>query len=231
VSDSASLFSHFVSTRGTFRWLSALVVVSSAAAWVAVGFDIAEIRLLARSLGPGSITASERAAHAFVGAVVFEVQTALLAATAIAFVTWLYRARANLRAFGTRHLRFQRNWAIFGFVIPVLNLFRPYQVVQEVWQASTPAAIGPVAWQGVAPSGLVASWWGTFVAFAVIKSLAWWMQWSGSYDAMRLQIAHGVELLADVLAAISVTLVYFVIERITDFQQAKWEQLQPPIPR
>jgi len=129
VTDGASLFSHFVSTRGTFRWLSGLVVVSSAAAWVAVGFDIAEIRLLARALAPGAITASERAAHALVGEVVFKAQATLLVATAVAFVTWLYRARANLRAFGTRHLRFQRNWTILGFVIPVLNLFRPYQVV------------------------------------------------------------------------------------------------------
>lgn len=231
MSDSASLFSHFVSTRGTFRWLSALVIISSAAAWVAVGFDIAEIRLLARQAQAHAVSAGERAAHLFVGEVIFKVQMTLLAATGIAFVTWLYRARANLRAFGTRHLRFQRNWAILGFVIPLLNLFRPYQVVQEVWQASTPETTGPVAWQDVTPSGLVQLWWTTFIGFAVIKSLAWWMQWSASYDATRLQIAHGVELLADALAAVSVTLVYFVIERITDAQQAKWERLSPPLPR
>jgi hypothetical protein len=229
VSDSASLFSHFVSTRGTFRWLSALVIVSSAAAWVAVGFDVAKIRLLGRQMQEQSVTAGERAAHVFVGDVVFQVQMTLLAATGIAFVTWLYRARANLRAFGTRHLRFQRNWAIFGFVIPLLNLIRPYQVVQEVWQASDPETTGPLAWREVAPSRLVQLWWTTFIGFVVIKSLAWWMQWSASYDATKLQIGHGVELLADVLAAVSVTLVYFVIERITDAQQAKWKRLSPPL--
>jgi hypothetical protein len=227
MSHTASLFSHFVSTRGTFRWLSPLVIVSSAAAWVAVGFDIAEIRLLMRQ-EMGLATATEKAAHTVIGQVVLQIQMTLLAATAIAFITWLYRCRANLRAFGTRHLRYPRNWAVFGFLIPVVNLVRPYQVIREVWQASDPSTTGPVDWKTVKPPRLLQAWWGTFVAFLVFKILAWWMMWSAAYDLTRLQIADGVLLLADFLAAVSVTLVYFVIDHITDAQQAKWERLSPP---
>lgn len=227
MSQTASLFSHYVSTRGTFRWLSPLVIVSSAAAWVAVGFDIAEIRLLMRQ-EMGIATATEKAAHAVVGEVVLQVQMTLLAATAIAFMTWLYRCRANLRAFGTRHLRYRRHWAVFGFLIPVVNLVRPYQVIREVWQASDPSTTSPLDWKTVKPPLLLRAWWVTFVAFLVFKILAWWMMWSSAYDLTRLQIADGVLLLADFLAAVSVTLVYFVIDHITDAQQAKWESLSPP---
>jgi hypothetical protein len=227
MSQTASLFSHFISTRGTFRWLSPLVIVSSAAAWVAVGFDIAEIRLFMRE-AVGLATADERAAHGLVGQVVVHAQMALLAATAIAFMTWLYRCRANLRAFGTRRLRYPRNWAVFGFLIPLLNLVRPYQVVREVWQASDPATAGPLDWMNVRPPLLLRAWWGSFVAFLVFKALAWWMAWSAAYDLLRLQIAAGALALADALAAVSVTLAYFVIEHITDAQQAKWERLSPP---
>jgi hypothetical protein len=152
----------------------------------------------------------------------------LLAATAIAFMTWLYRCRANLRAFGTRHLRYRRYWAIFGFLIPVVNLVRPYQVIREVWQASDPSTASPLDWKTVKPPLLLRAWWVTFVAFLVFKILAWWMMWSATYDLTRLQIADGVLLLADFLAAVSVTLVYFVIDHITDAQQAKWESLSPP---
>jgi hypothetical protein len=227
MSRTASLFSHYVSTRGTFRWLSPLVIVSSAAAWVAVGFDIAEVRLLVRQ-EMGLATAGEKAAHSFTGDVVFQIQMTLLAATAIAFMTWLYRCRANLRAFGTRRLRYSRNWAILGFLIPVVNLVRPYKVVREVWQASDPSTTHPLDWMTLKPPLLLRAWWGTFVAFLVFKMLAWWMMWSAAYDLTRLQIADGVLLLADFLAAVSVTLVYFVIEHITDAQQAKWERLSPP---
>jgi hypothetical protein len=228
MSQTASLFSHYVSTRGTFRWLAPLVIVSSAAAWIAVGFDIAEVRLLVRQ-EMGLATASEKAAHGVIGEVVFQMQMTLLVATAIAFMTWLYRCRANLRAFGTRRLRYSRNWAVLGFLIPVVNLVRPYQVVREVWQASDPGTTDPLDWMTVKPPQLLRAWWGTFVAFLVFKILAWWMMWSAAYDLTRLQIADGVLLLADLLAAVSVTLVYFVIDHITDAQEAKWECLSPPL--
>lgn len=230
MSHSASLFSHFVSTRGTFRWLSALVILSSAAAWVAVGFDVAEIRRIDRLLMGNPVTPNEQAAHAFVAEVVIKTQITLLTLTGIAFVTWLYRARANLRAFGTRHLRFSRNWTVLGFMIPVVNLIRPYQVVREVWQASDPDATHPTAWMSVKPPLLLKLWWGMFVAFVGLKLLGWWMHRSGLHDAAKVSIAQQVELVADLMAAVSVTLVYFVIERITESQQLKWQRLDPPLP-
>ncbi len=227
MSRAASLFSHYVSTRGTFRWLSRLVIASAAVAWVAVGFDISEVRLFERQ-GMGIATANENAAHSIVRQVVLVSQATLLAATAVAFMTWLYRCRANLRAFGTRHLRFSRNWAIFGFLVPVVNLVRPYKVTREVWQASDPSTNDQFEWKRLKPPLLLRAWWGTFVAFAVFKSLAMWMGSNAAPDPLRLQIAQSVELLADVMAAVSVSFVYFVIERITDAQEEKWEHLGPP---
>jgi hypothetical protein len=227
MTDSASLFSHFVSTRGTVRWLYRLVIASAAVAWVVVGFDISEIQLFARE-GMGLATATDKAAHSFIRDLFVVCQTATLAATAIAFITWLYRCRANLRAFGTRHLRYSRNWTVFGFLIPVVNLVRPYQVTREVWQASDPSTTNPFEWKQVKLPFLFRAWWATFVAFAVFKLLATWMGSSTAYDPWRLQVAQSVELLADLMVAVSVTFAYFVIEHITEAQEAKWELLGPP---
>jgi len=224
---SASLFSHFVSTRRTFRWLTALVILSAAVLWVTVGFDIAEVRLFGRQ-GQGVASANDRAAHAVVRDGIFLAQAAALTLTSIAFMTWLYRCRVNLRAFGTRRLRYSRNWAIFGFLIPVLNLIRPYQVAREVWQASDPSTDDPFEWKLVKPPFLFHAWWGSFILFVVFKLLAIWMASSSAYDPHRLQVAQGVELLADFMAAVSVTFVYFVVERITDAQDLKWQNLAPP---
>jgi hypothetical protein len=227
MSESASLFSHFVSTRMTFRWLSVLIIASAAVAWIAVGFDIAEIRMFGR-IGIGLVSADDRAAHLFIGEIVLLFQGTMLVLTAIAFMTWLYRSRANLRAFGTRRLRYSRNWAVFGFLIPVLNLFRPYQVTREVWQASDPSTMDPFEWQEIETPRLIRAWWGTFIAFSLFKLLAMWMMSSSAYDPLRLQFAQIVDLAADFMAAISVTLVYFVVDRITEAQEAKWARLGPP---
>jgi hypothetical protein len=227
MTESASLFSHYISTRGTFRYLSPLVIASAAVAWVAVGFDIAEVQLFARE-ELGLATADDEAAHSLVREIVFIVRVALLAATAVTFITWLYRCRANLRAFGTRHLRYSRNWAVFGFLIPLLNLVRPYQVTREVWQASNPRNTDPFEWKSLKPPLLFPAWWGTFVGFAAFKTIGVWMGMSSVWDPVRLQIAHGVEVLADVMAALSVTCVYFIIENITAAQETKWGRLAPP---
>jgi hypothetical protein len=227
MSDSASLFSHFVSTRTTFRWLSFLIIASAAVAWTAVGFDIAEIRMFGR-LSMGLVTANDRAAHQFIGEIMLFSQGTMLLLTAVAFMTWLYRSRVNLRAFGTRHLRYSRNWAVFGFLIPILNLFRPYQVTREVWQASDPRTTDPFDWSEIETPALIRAWWGTFIAFSMLKLLAAWMMSSAAYDPMRLQFAQVVDLTADLMAAISVTLVYFVVDRITEAQEMKWARLGPP---
>jgi hypothetical protein len=187
----------------------------------------AEIRLYGRQ-GLGLATDHDRAAHAIVRERVFLAQATALTLTSIAFMTWLYRCRVNLRAFGTRRLRYSRNWAVFGFLIPVLNLIRPYQVAREVWQASDPATSDPFEWKLVKPPFLFHAWWGTFIGFVMFKLLAMWMASSSAFDPQRLQVAQGVELLADAMAAVSVTFVYFVVERITDAQDAKWRNLAPP---
>jgi len=229
LSDGASLFSHFVSTRVTFRWLTGLVIVSAAVLWLGVGVDIAEIRLLGRE-GVGAEPADERAAQGIVAQWTFALRAAALSVTSVAFVVWLYRCRVNLRAFGARRLRYSRNWVVVGFLIPVLNLVRPYQVAREVWQASDPSNTDPFAWTEVRTPRLIQAWWATVVGFMLSKPVAMWMLSSSAYDIARLQIAQAVDLLADGLAAVSVTLLYFVVERITDAQDTKWRSLAPPLP-
>ena len=229
MSESASLFSHFVSTRVTFRWLTGLVIVSAGVLWLGVGVDIAEIRLLGRE-GLGIATPDERAAQGIVEYWTFVLRTVALAITAVAFIVWLYRCRVNLRAFGIRRLRYSRNWVVYGFLIPVLNLVRPYQVAREVWQASDPSTTDPFAWSEVKTPRMIQAWWATFVGFMLLKPLALWMLASAARDVPRLQIAQSVDLFADSLAAVSVTFLYFVVERITDAQDTKWRNLTPPLP-
>jgi len=105
---------------------------------------------------------------------------------------------------------------------------RPYQVTREVWQASDPSTTDPFDWKEIATPRLIRAWWGTFIAFSTLKLLAAWMILSSAYDPLRLQLAQVVDLSADLMAATSVTLVYFVVDRITEAQEVKWSRLGPP---
>jgi hypothetical protein len=102
--------------------------------------------------------------------------SAVAGVTAITFLFWLHRVRANLPALAVADARWSPGWAVGWWFVPGFNLFRPYQVIAEIWQASDPVAT-PGDWRGRPVSPLLGWWWALFlaripVAFAV-PALVW----------------------------------------------------------
>lgn len=97
----------------------------------------------------------------------------LTVATAIAFLLWLYRVCENLTISREKALEFTPGEAVGCFFIPLINLVRPYEVLRDVWMASSSAA--PAAPGSGAPSvrgrWLVLVWWSLFLARGIP---AWW---------------------------------------------------------
>lgn len=86
----------------------------------------------------------------------------LYCATVIAFLMWVYRANSNARALGAEGMTYSPGWCCGWFFIPVMNLFRPYQAVREIAQASNPR-YGPADWRAASPPGVLGVWWGLWL--------------------------------------------------------------------
>jgi len=85
-------------------------------------------------------------------------------ATAIGFFFWIYRAYKNLQAMNIPGLKYSPSWAVGYFFIPILNLFRPYQVVKEIWQQCASAADSKLyGTELVEVSAKIGWWWMFFV--------------------------------------------------------------------
>jgi hypothetical protein len=221
LSDAASLLPPFIPLRTLARWATALLLATLVTAWVAVGVDLHELRMLFRASGGESVEPLAREAWSLTDEVLFWVQLSLFAATAGVFLSWLYQARVNVRAMGVRRLRFGRNWAVTSFLVPVLNAFRPYQVVREVWQASDPGNLDPFHWRSVPVPLLLAAWWSAFVAWVSIEVMALLTGLGAGVTLPRLQLASGLRLAADVCAALAAFLACFVVWRISEAQDEK----------
>ena len=67
--------------------------------------------------------------------------------SAIVFLTWTATLTKRLIDLGVTDMRYAPKWSVLGFLIPILNLFRPYQVMSELWKASdvVPGADDPWA--------------------------------------------------------------------------------------
>jgi hypothetical protein len=90
-------------------------------------------------------------------------EVALLVGTAVVFLTWFYTAHANLKLLRARGLQYSPGWAVGYFFIPIVNLFRPYQIMQEIWKASDPsdADRGRSAGRASPRGSTVAGFWWT----------------------------------------------------------------------
>jgi hypothetical protein len=208
-----------VDSRGTRA--SLLLMACGALAWLAVGYGIAELLVLDAFSSGEDISAERHAAHRITGWIVLSVQLLLFSVTGLAFLDWLYQARINLRAFGARRLDYTRGWALGGFFVPLLQLWRPFAVMCEVWKASDPGSTDPFAWKTGRVSPMVAFWWVGFVLYVALEILAFSMNLAAAGEAPRIVAARIVGVVGDTSGALSATFGYFVVLRITSFQRDK----------
>jgi len=148
-------------------------------------FRFAPLRLLANAiciqlalyallcLGIIGNTLSPAASHSVLE-VLIGLRVLLLLSTGICFLVWTYRLHQNLRAFGVFRLSVAAGWAVGYFFVPVMSLYRPYQIFCEIWRASDP---GPAprdggAWQTLKVPALVGVWWGFWLGSGIIDQLS-----------------------------------------------------------
>lgn len=65
-----------------------------------------------------------------------DVALALLVVTGILFIAWHYQVLRRLERVLSHPLRHSPGWAISGWFVPLLNLVRPKQMVDDTWRAT-----------------------------------------------------------------------------------------------
>jgi hypothetical protein len=137
--------------------------------------------------------------------------------TGLLFLMWTHRVYLNLTALGAVYLEYSPGWAVGAFFVPVLSLWRPYQVFREIWAESDPGAVIagdswtlnllPISQSRSAPA-LMQFWWAAYLVKGITVS--------GIRFENRVQVAAlALEIVAAVLAIL-------VIYRIDQRQHARF---------
>jgi len=77
----------------------------------------------------------------------------------VLFCIWIYRANYNARQLGAADMQFTPGWAVGWYFIPIANLWKPYQAMREIWQASA----SPAHWQQQPRGSVLPLWWTFFL--------------------------------------------------------------------
>jgi hypothetical protein len=77
--------------------------------------------------------------------------------------------RRNAALFAPAHIRRSPAWAWLGWVVPIVSLFFPKQMVDDCWQITSRAIPGAGPRSRYRPTAL---WWGLWFAFSFLSGLA-----------------------------------------------------------
>jgi len=139
-------------------------------------------------------------------------------AAGVVFLCWLWRARANAELFNTAKHRLSRGWTTGGWICPVVNLWYPRFVVDDVWRTSRPDVPNDLqSVQGLPHSPLVRMWW--FAWLARWATSVWFLVESGRPTTLAsLQNMAFASTLGAVFTCVAGVLVVLVLRQITEWQ-------------
>jgi hypothetical protein len=141
-----------------------------------------------------------------------------LVAAATVFLTWLWRARVNAERLCRAEHRWSRGWTVGAWFVPVVNLWFPRQVVDDIWRTSRPGVPEDTyRVDGLEPSPLVRAWWYTMLA-NVLVVLVLRAETSGEVTVEVLKAAALYGTVSTLLLIAGATLLSRVIHRITHWQ-------------
>lgn len=139
--------------------------------------------------------------------------------TAIVFLSWVYRVHANAHALGAEGMQYTPGWAVGWYFVPIANLFRPFQVMRETFQASHPD-YGPRNWRQAPVPTVVAFWWALWIVGNVVGQIVIHMSHGQKEPTpQQIQFADGLGILCDVLC---IALGFVTLGMVTTLQ--RWQE-------
>ncbi|RSK47164.1 DUF4328 domain-containing protein [Hymenobacter rigui] len=173
-------------------------------------FNIAFAAQLA-SFSPDGMNTPRLQAFGLINQLALVVNLGLLLASAVSFIRWARRAYYNLGAIGV-DTSFSDASVVYAWILPVTSLYRPYQLVREIWQLTQREAFGHIR-----SHTLLRVWWASFLTRSVlgivVSAIGNGMTLESLRTAMQFQ---ALSLAFDGFAAL---ITARVIHRIMQFEQ------------
>lgn len=146
------------------------------------------------------------------------------------FLMSIFRARKNVDSFGVTGMKHSAGGTVGWFFVPIACLFKPFQVISEIWKASDPKvdASNPTGWIASAGSMLLNFWWALWIISNLADNGLILLTIATKYTTTPLTFT--VTAITFILDTISALLAMAVLFKLYQRQQEKHRQLQliPP---
>jgi hypothetical protein len=151
----------YESLDGRLKAIKIAFALMAVVALTACIFDYVEVSLMDRLIAGETVSDAELSADDTRQGIIGVLQLAVYIACIVTFLRWMSRAYKNLDAVAPTQRRYGTGWAIGGWFVPILNLWRPKEIINDIWRSG-----------GTTPGALLAIWWGGIVINGWLGSLA-----------------------------------------------------------
>jgi Domain of unknown function (DUF4328) len=202
-------------------FLAATILVDA----LVIAADLSHLAILERVQREEYVSQQQAFASDDRQAAVGLLQIVVFVGTVVAFLVWFSRAYRNLPSLGAQSLRFGQGWAIGYWFVPVICLYRPKQIANDIWRASDPSS--PVdqgdSWKNKNASPLLDCWWLLWVVIGLVGNYAARTYFAGE-SADEQITATTADAVASALDIPTALLAILVVRSITR-RQARRAQL------
>ena len=229
VSASSGIQNQFRSVSRVANWVYGGFILLAILNVIAVISGYAQAELLNRAISGETITLAEATSNDSRQALIGFGQTALYIAAAVLFLIWIHRAHKNLASLHATDLRFTPGWAVGWFFVPIMSLFRPYQVASEIHKASDPNVdtTDAISRKNVATSPIVGWWWAFFLISNFVANIALRTVFSGE-ELSDLLTSTYAYMVSDAVDIVHILIAILMVRRIGQFQEAKNKLISSP---
>ncbi|WP_240692172.1 DUF4328 domain-containing protein [Alteromonas portus] len=213
----------FKDPSNLIAWIKYFLCFQVVLAFVAIGSNLMEYQLLT-DFQNGVYFSQEMAvadaeANDMRQAVIAFSYLGVFVVSGILILKWIYRANQNARQFGAKDMAFSPGWSIGFYFIPIVSLWKPYQAMKEIWQASQ----NPSNWPVEKVSSILGIWWFFWIANSVVGQAVFRM----SRRAEEISEIMNVNLVSQASEVISIPLAlvtWLLIKKVSAAQLAMRDQ-------
>jgi len=130
---------------------------------------------------------------------------------AFIFIQWFRRSYFNLHQTPIA-VNYSEGWAAGAWFVPFLNLFRPYQIMKEIWYKTQSS----VKIENPISHNSVKIWWGVFIIGNIVNFI------SISYPVVNnesLMTATLIGIVGNIVSIIAAFLAINVVKKVSNFEE------------
>jgi hypothetical protein len=123
-------------------------------------------------------------------------------------------------SFGSVAMRFGTGWAVGAWFVPILNLFRPKQIANDIWRGTDPEQAQAGRWTEPPVAPLVHWWWAAWLVANLLGNLSFRLiNDARTLDAERTAVA--VDIAAGISYVVAGVLALRFVRAVTEREAAR----------